>query len=408
MFKKYINLFLLIVSVNFGLLAQTPATSYPFIKTSINRIENDSIYLQDFYDKLYRLKTQNHGVVRIVHIGDSHIQADMLSGTVRLNMQEQFGNAGRGLIFPYRVANTNGPSDITSGSNVLWAAKRNVFFMNPIPIGISGITIETHAENAYISESLGNTTGRDYSFNHATVFYQQGPDFYDFLISDKSDVSAFEHDSCYFRNSVTFNSIIPVNAITIKTFSQDTCVQKTARLFGVLLQNDSAGVLYNMVGVNGAEYRHYLASEYFAEQLSFLQPDLIIVSLGTNEAMNGNFKSDVFYETINQTIEAIKQKSPNAKFLLTTPPDSYRWYNRRPYKNINTKKAAETIIRYCCDNNIAYWDLNSVMGGYGSMGYWAKYGLSARDYVHFQPKGYKLQGNLLYQAILHNYKKYTR
>ena len=56
--------------------------------------------------------------MRIVHIGDSHIQADMATGYTRRILQQEFGDAGRGLIVPLKLASTNEPLDyaITSTS----------------------------------------------------------------------------------------------------------------------------------------------------------------------------------------------------------------------------------------------------------------------------------------------------
>ena len=57
----------------------------------------------------------------------------------------------------------------------------------------------------------------------------------------------------------------------------DTLVRRCARIYGIVLKNDSAGVRYHMVGVNGAEYMHYIGSQYFVSQMKVLQPDLIIL-----------------------------------------------------------------------------------------------------------------------------------
>jgi len=403
-----INLILIGIFICNHTLAQTPPVGYKFIKTNINRIENDSLYLKDFYQKLYRLKTTHQGVVQIVHIGDSHIQADGLSGIVRQNMQQYFGNAGRGLVFPYRVAKTNGPDGLKSSSNVEWVASRNVYIQDSIPIGICGITIQTQQPNASISETVRNTSTLDYAFNNVTLFYQQGDQFNYFEVFDSSGNANFSLKRACLPNIASYYSPIPVNSININAITTDSTVKKTARLYGLFLQNDSAGVVYNMVGINGAEYRHYLASTYFTEQLSFLEPDLIIISLGTNEAINARFNPDDFYYYIKQTIDAIQIKSPNAKFILTTPPDAYRWRRGKLYKVLNIPKATATMIRFCKENNIAYWDLNAVMGGLGSRIFWARAGLSSHDYIHFNAKGYQLQGKLLYDALIYNYEKYTR
>jgi hypothetical protein len=47
------------------------------------------------------------------------------------------------------------------------------------------------------------------------------------------------------------------------------------------------------------------------------------------------------------------------------------------------------------------------MGGYGSMSKWYVAGLSHKDRLHFNKKGYQLQGELLSMAIMAGYDKYV-
>ena len=88
---------------------------YTFITPDRNRIENDA-HLQPFFERLYQLKRSGEGQVNIIHLGDSHIQADFLTNVVRKNLQREFGNAGRGLVVPARVAGTNEPLNFRSSS----------------------------------------------------------------------------------------------------------------------------------------------------------------------------------------------------------------------------------------------------------------------------------------------------
>src|SRR5687768_7349147 len=57
-------------------------------------------HLDDFFESLSELKTKNDRKISILHIGDSHIQGDYLTQPTRKNLQQHFGNAGRGLIVP--------------------------------------------------------------------------------------------------------------------------------------------------------------------------------------------------------------------------------------------------------------------------------------------------------------------
>lgn len=200
----------------------------------------------------------------------------------------------------------------------------------------------------------------------------------------------------------------PVRQIYLRNKCADTLTQKATRIYGMLLENDSSGVLYNMIGVNGAEYRHYVMSKYFTQQLSYLNSDLMIISLGTNEAYSKGFDKDFFYRSIDSLVMSVKLTNPNASIIITTPPDSYRRSKNGRVKNPDMKLARETVVNYCLKNNIAYWDLFEVMGGYGSMGKWYSMKLSAKDRVHFSGKGYQIQGDLFYNALMEGYEDYKK
>ena len=145
-----------------------PAKQFPYVSTVFNRIFNSSS-LDSFYQKLYTLKKTGKGVVSVVHIGDSHIQADFLSGLVRNHLQQFFGNAGRGLVFPYQLAQSNAPPDISSSSNTVWQFNRVAHPEIPIIPGISGYSIKTNALGASIEFAL-KSPDSDISFNHLKFF----------------------------------------------------------------------------------------------------------------------------------------------------------------------------------------------------------------------------------------------
>lgn len=396
-------------------LAQTIDSSayqqYAFIKKELNKIEDSSSSLNPFYAKLIQLEKTKSGRVNIVHIGDSHIQADNFSGMIRQELQLKFGNAGRGLIFPYRVAKSNEPTTFKSSTNVLWDAKRNAFPLKPLPIGISGFTIETLDSLAEINLTVKDQPGLGYSFTKFTLFREKGQNNYELTVCDELNCQrgmfTSEDKSAYpFISELKFDR--PVNQIYLRNKCTDTLHQKCTRIYGMLLENDSAGVLYNMIGVNGAEYKHYNMSGYFQDQLKYLNSDLVIISLGTNEAFAAGFDKESFYHNMDTLITNIKFGNPNACILLTTPGDSFRKTRKGKVKNPDVKIAKEKIIEYCLKNNLAYWDLYEIMGGYGSMGKWYSAKLSAKDKVHFSGKGYQIQGDLFYNALIEGYERYKR
>jgi hypothetical protein len=384
---------------------------YKFIRTGINKVENDSSSLAFFYEKLYQLEKNRQGRVNIAHIGDSHIQADIFSGLVRQKMQLKFGNAGRGLIFPYRVAKSNEPSSYKTVTNVVWDSKRNVFVDKPLPIGISGFTVETRDSLAEINLVVKDQPKLGYAFTKFTLFHERGLHNYDITICDDLNceiglVRPIDKSPNPFVSEL--RSEKPMRQIYLRNKSADTAGKYSTRIYGMLLENDSAGILYNMIGVNGAEYRHYNLSKYFMQQFSYLNSDLVIISMGTNEAFYNGFDKELFYRNIDSLVINIRNVNPNAAVLLTTPGDSFKKSKKGRIKNPDMKIAKETVIRYALDHNLAYWDLYEVMGGYGSMAKWYTAKLSAKDRVHFSGRGYQIQGDLLYTALMKGYEEYKR
>ena len=156
--------------------------SYAFLQQDANTIQN-SVTLSEFYEKLYQLKKLKKNPVNILQIGDSHIQADLLSGTVRKLIQLEFGNAGRGLIFPGRVGRTNESSTVTSSATGLWDAKRIIYTNQPLPIGIGAMTIQTEQPGNTIKLKT-NPGELNYSFNKITVLFEKDLSSFNLVVKD--------------------------------------------------------------------------------------------------------------------------------------------------------------------------------------------------------------------------------
>ena len=89
---------------------------------SAQKIENAE-NLAPFFDKL----NKNESVTNVLFIGDSHIQSGHISEYLRKKFQNKYGNAGRGTVFPYPLANSNGAIDFTAYSNQAWQTFRLVY-----------------------------------------------------------------------------------------------------------------------------------------------------------------------------------------------------------------------------------------------------------------------------------------
>jgi lysophospholipase L1-like esterase len=375
------------------------------LESDADNVIQNAAHLDDFFENLYRQHTFNDRKVRIIHLGDSHIQADFMTTIVRRNIQTYFGNAGRGLIVPGRVAGTNEPFNIITRSPVKWNAKRASHLEIALPIGIGGTTIQTNIPGARLDIFM-NDLWLDYSFNQLTLFYQKDITSFDFQIEDTLHrqigfISSFAEDPFVSYSRVTLST--EVSAVSIEAIKSNPD-QSQATIFGIDLENGKNGVLYHAIGVNGAKYNHYNLAQYFARQTAALQPELFIISLGTNEAIDYPYIDKSFTEKIDQLVSALRLNNPLAKFLLVTPPDAFR---KRSKPNPGIKIIREKILAYAVENGLAFYDMYKVMGGDNSASAWRKSGLLRPDGVHFTKDGYIYQGNLFFYALLKSYNHYV-
>ncbi len=382
---------------------------YSFIRPELNVLIDDSQTLVSFYKKLTDLKEGKRERVNIVHIGDSHIQADLFSGTVRQLIQIDFGNAGRGFVFPYRVAKSNEPPSYRTTSNVKWDSKRNVFPDQYLPIGVGGFTIETKDTNAILSLTVKDQGPLNYSFNKFTLFHEKGAGNFGYAVCDDFNCKVGDIDSRKKEDNAYVSTQIfttPLRQVMIRCSASDT--GQCSRIYGMLLENGKPGILYNMIGVNGAEFRHFNRSVHFQEQLSYLQADLVIISLGTNEGFSAGFDRDAFLANMDSLVTGIRKLNPGADILLTSPGDSFKKSKKGRVKNPNMTLARNTVLAFAATHHCACWDLYGIMGGYGSMAAWYTAHLAAKDRVHFSGQGYIMQGGLFYEAIRQGYEKYGK
>jgi lysophospholipase L1-like esterase len=413
-------LFTLIIAAMLQLRAQDSSTlqalltRFPFIKSEYSVIQNDSALYTGFFPKLKRLEREHKQQVVVAHIGDSHIQAGHITDPLRKNFQAAFGNAGRGLIFPYRVSKTNGPVDYTNSSNAVWQGKRNAYTgANNLPTGISGHTIYSTDSNAYVEFAFKPQDVIASPITRLVLFHNPWIDSnYDYKLVDTSGnlLGAEVGDTTTPEFVSQFMVYDNPSRFRIQNW-RIRDMQHYSMIYGAIASNDNPGVLYHSIGVNGAEFRHYLHAEHFVEQLAAANPDLIILDMGTNEAYNSkNFDANVFYGQMDSLVTSIKASCRNATILMSILPESYIGYRarRKTYYKVNPAVAVvrDAQILLAVQHSLPWYDWYSVMGGEASMGKWHAAGMTDARRVHFSKPGYSIHGEMLYKALMDSYKNY--
>jgi lysophospholipase L1-like esterase len=381
---------------------------FEVVNYGANRIQmKDSTSLDYFFEALYKLQTQKKGEkaqVKVLHMGDSHVQADFFTGKVRRLFQEdkRFGNAGRGFIFPYSAAKTNNPFDYKTRYTGTWTSQKMVSSKDQSQWGISGINVETtNLKSTITIEPVAYNENKPTSIEKVRIYYPILNEelFEAVIIAPTNEIKSQQmHPDGYLE--VVFS--VPQTSVSIGLDKTDD-IQTHFILQGISLETNEKGVLYHAVGINGAETRHYLRCEDFETQLRSIKPDLVVISLGTNDAYPVNFDDVAFKGNLSKIIAQIRNINPNTSILLTSPNDTYRY---KKYANYNTQKAEERLQELMREKSVGLWNFYQIMGGFKSITDWQKAGLGQYDRIHLSQTGYNLQGDLFYEAINEQYKKW--
>lgn len=441
------------------------------IEVEIDSVSIDTISVVEFKNEIYNAKaikrflqkldsveTTKQNKVRIIHIGDSHIQADLFSGKMRSLLQEKFGNAGLGFTFPYNLASTNGNHYIKYSSSIPFSNYRNVKPEDGKPVGLSGITLYTDKNDFAIELNVRN---KSYVFNSIKIVASKGnfnlaktakniviesskpkviyhkiksgealsiiADKYNCSVSEIKKANNLRSNTIQAGKTlriptdekepvkITKSEFIPVTIFEDKYsynyFSEEsldkiyiTSNDKTTgfSLNGIILENNNSGIVYSAVGVNGAKASDYLKYPLFFEQLQAVEADLVVISLGTNESFDKR-ETEVFYTELKEMMLSIKKQNPKVEILLTTPPPSLF---QKKYPNTFVASYTKAINEFAEKNNYAVWDMYKNMGGLYSVNSNAKKGLMSRDKVHYSKLGYELQGELFFKALMETYNNF--
>jgi LysM repeat protein len=383
----------------------------PKLKKALQKLHNVRLNNPQFAQKSNPKQPVNPAdtVFTIIHIGDSHIQGDYFSGEIRMQLQSYFGNAGRGILFPYALAKSFGPRGVSAKPVGVWTGYKTLTQSLTEPLGVSGYGASTRSAAASIQLSL---TEKFKEENALGLF--STPEMQKINIWHSADNASFTTQlnpefqwtgSQFYPTGWGVSSYLaqqPQTGFTL-SLSATAPTQNHYNFYGFeIVPMQQRGVVYHHCGVVGAQFTHLInKAPYTVEQIAHIKPDILIFSFGTNEAYNGKLDSQVYTPAVMKFLSDIAAASPTTAIILTTAPDT-RSQNRIPPQQINVNNQLRKIAKL---QKATLYDLNQAMGGWGSLYVWYKQKLTLTDKLHFNAAGYALQGQLLTLSLLQAYNK---
>lgn len=365
-------------------------------------IENPDA-LRPFFAALEQTaRREAHAITRIAHYGDSSIATDLITHTVRRRMQRRFGDAGHGFHLVSRGTMPYAHRDVKHRAGDGWQLRQIVASQDRHGIyGYGGVSFQPNGTGAwakFATDSDAPVGGRVSRFQ---IYYRTQPNGgrlrYQIDDSERQELETRgDHGDA-------------VEVVEVPDGPHELEIRAggggPVRLYGVALERDVPGVVYDSLGLVGARARRLLNYDaaHVARQMELRQPDLVILGFGGNEADDPVHRVDSYEAEMVQVIQRMRAGRQDAACLVFAPLDQARRDEHGRVETIETipriVAAQEAAARRA---GCAFYNTFEAMGGEGAMAAWsrARPRLALSDYRHATPAGYEAIGNMFYKALL--------
>lgn len=363
--------------------------------------------LDQFFASLDRTRRGDAGAItRVLHYGDSLIVSDYVSGTLRRRMQGTFGDAGHGYQLMANAWPAYFHNDVFRFATAGFRASRIVGPETKDGLyGLGGVTFRSFSGlRAQFGTEEKGTFGRSVSKFIVSYLELPGAGSLEVWI-DGAQAGTIETDGPSPRVARREFSVPDgPHRFEIVTRGGET------RTFGVVMERDVAGVVWDALGIQGARIRFLdkIEPEHFADELRWRAPQLVVFEFGTNESGDGYaYPMPEYQRTMQEVLRRVRAAVPSADCLIIGTMDRARVEDGQ----ITSMKIIQLIVaeqeKAAAEVGCAYFDTYQAMGGWGSMPAWVRRGLGQKDMMHPTGVGADRIGTWVFQALMQSYRAYS-
>ncbi|MBE7169589.1 MAG: hypothetical protein INR73_03320 [Williamsia sp.] len=351
--------------------------------------------LSGLISKLHTLKSGKKQKIRIAYLGDSMIEGDLISQTFRKLLQREFGGEGVGFV-PIAYPSSKNRTTVRHSNSDNWKEANFKTAGSNHTVYLSGHTFwGNHSWINLTDQTIGDSTT---AIEKSLLCGQW-----------ESPVNIVFADSV---KSIRPGN--PVNRIVLGNNTSHAIRLSTGDepmpIYGVSFESASGVIVDNFSfrGVSGVEFA--AIDSGFLHAIAVNNPyDLIILQYGINQLFNPNLKDYKWYHKImTPSIKNLKRAFPLADFLLVSTADRAFRYGDEYKTAIGIDSLIKVQATLAYENNMGFYNLYQSMGGNGTIVAWANGdpSLANKDYVHPNHRGAEILGEDLFNALIHDYKKY--
>ena len=350
--------------------------------------------LASFFKRLRPLEAGRPGLVPVLQFGDSHTAADLWTGQLRRRFQARFGDAGPGLLLPARPWRGYPHPGVREAFNHAWPASSLREREGDGLVGLAGAALSLADGESYRIEAPFRSFAVD-------------------TLGPPEDAPGLD-----LPGPLQATDLAQVGPLVLRSYTPPPefdgaaglaiTLPETSRLLGVDLRSGRPGILYQELGLNGAELfdLERWNPELRRALLAQAAPGLLVLAYGTNDLGRGDL-DPADYRARAAALFARLKAEAGCPILVVGPVDRGAKLRRQlPALRAGARIVVESLRLAARDARCAFWDARAAMGGAGTMAKWRRLGLAQNDLVHLTGAGYARLGDLQFGALMKAYESY--
>jgi len=352
---------------------------------------------QNFIEKAQK-SGGNNSPVRVVHIGDSQIEADRITSILRTNFQQSYGGKGPGLIMPYDPLRTNATVRLTNQGNwELAYAFRDHEYPGPAVFGFQGKAAWFHEEEAGFSIApLSGQKNRISNFTKVRLLTTSpvGP--------FRLNVSA--NGSTLSDTTISKSESLKITHFQLPATPSDMSFRfsgTTGPLIHGLALDGKEGVAVDNMAMRGRPWPGFrlAGGNILKSTARDLNIGFIILQFGTNVLPTLTDDYGFYRVHFYRELKRIRELLPEVPVLVIGVQASATLEEGDvvPMSHASLISDAQKSAALAFD--MGFFDLHKAMGGKKGAIQWAEEGLMLSDYMHFSARGARKTGNRIWTAL---------
>ena len=375
--------------------------------------ENNPVVFYPFFQQIKGI-SKTRKLVRVLHYGDSQIEADRMTSYIRHKLQVRFGGSGCGMI-PV-VPLYNGKMSIKQAFAGNW--DRFTGFVNQdSSLGHRRYGALFSFSKYRIEDSLQNRDAL-LNFSPSPIGYRSDRTFNRFSLylggkSSGAHLKVFADDALL--DSITiipqkmYNRYTWNTGYTPENFRLEFSGRMSPEIYGITIDN-SWGVAVDNIPLRGSSGLVFSKVDTVLLKRMYrdLNVGMIILQFGGNVIPYLTKDYDYYERLFKRELALIGRMLPGIPVIVIGPSDMSLKENGRYVTYPNLEPIRDALRKAALESGCAFWDMYEAMGGRNSMPSWvfANPSLAVTDFVHFNTRGARIVAEMFYNAFSYEYDRW--